>query len=66
MLHVVEGEGEAEIDGETLAWSESDTIAVPTHADVRLANRNPRKPTYLFQVDDAPLHKKLGFYEVVN
>lgn len=66
VLHVVEGEGEAEIDGETLAWSESDTIAVPTHADVRLANRNPRKPTYLFQVDDAPLQKKLGFYEVLN
>ena len=64
VLHVVEGEGQVEIDGATLTWGESDTMAIPTHAQVRIANRRSRSPAFLFQVDDAPLQRKLGFYEV--
>jgi gentisate 1,2-dioxygenase len=64
VLHVVEGEGQVEIDGTTLAWAESDTIAIPTHAKVRIANSRIRSPSFLFQVDDAPLQRKLGIYEV--
>jgi gentisate 1,2-dioxygenase len=64
VLHVVEGSGEAEIDGVTLAWDMSDTLAVPTHARMRIANRSTKAPAFLFQVDDAPLQRKLGFYEV--
>ncbi len=66
VLHVIEGEGEAEVDGVTLAFAESDTVAVPTHAKVLLANRNSRAPAFLFQIDDAPLQRKCGFYEVFN
>jgi gentisate 1,2-dioxygenase len=64
VLHVIEGDGEAEIDGTALGFSDSDTIAVPTHAKVLLANRKTKAPAFLFQVDDAPLQRKCGFYEV--
>ena len=66
VLHVVEGAIEAEIDGTTLQAVESDTLAVPTHAKVKLANRSAAKPAFLFQVDDAPMQRKLGFFEVFN
>lgn len=64
VLHVVNGEGEAEIDGVLLNWNECDTFAVPTHAKVLVTNRSSKSPAFLFQVDDAPLQRKLGFYEV--
>jgi gentisate 1,2-dioxygenase len=66
VLHVVEGEIEAEIDGATLNAGTNDTIAVPTHAKVSVANRSIRAPPFLFQVDDAPMQRKLGFFEVLN
>jgi gentisate 1,2-dioxygenase len=64
VLHVVEGEGEAEVDGVTLSFGDSDVLAIPTHAKVLLANRKTKSPAYLFQIDDAPLQRKCGFYEV--
>jgi gentisate 1,2-dioxygenase len=66
VLHVVEGKVEAEIDSITLRADESDTMAVPTHAKVRIANKSAQKPAFLFQVDDAPMQRKLGFFEVFN
>jgi len=51
------------VDGAQLKFVESDTIAIPTHAHVQLMNRSTSKPCFLFQVDDAPLQRKLGFYE---
>ena len=66
VLHVVEGTGSALIDGVTLAFGDSDTFAVPTHADIRLTNASGKSPAFLFMVDDAPLHRKLGFYEVFD
>lgn len=64
VLHVVEGHGTACIDGVTLGFEEADTMAVPTHSAVQLANGSLSESTYLFIVDDAPLHRKLGFYQV--
>jgi gentisate 1,2-dioxygenase len=66
VLHVVEGEGEADVDGVTFNFGDSDTLAIPTHAKVLLANRNTNAPTFLFQIDDAPLQRKCGFYELFN
>ena len=66
VLHVVEGEVEAEVNGMTLRADESDTMAVPTHAKLRIANRSTQKPAFLFQVDDAPMQRKLGFFEVFD
>ena len=61
VVHVVEGDGESEIDGETLIWGEADTLAIPTHARVR--HRAGSGGACLFHVDDAPLHRALGIYE---
>lgn len=66
VLHVVDGEGEAEVDGVTLSFGDSDTLAIPTHAKVLLANRRSKTPAFLFQIDDAPLQRKCGFYEIFN
>ena len=64
VLHGVEGGGTASIDGATHAFGEADTMAVPTHAEVTLANGSGTQPAFLFMVDDAPLQRKLGIYEV--
>ena len=63
VLKVVEGRGQASIDGNEFDWEQHDIMAVPTHSPVSLANRSAGKPASLFLVDDAPLHRKLGFYE---
>jgi gentisate 1,2-dioxygenase len=65
VLHIVEGEGIATIDGTSLKFSQSDTVAVPTHAEV-LLEPSGAAPTYLFAVDDAPLQRKLGIYQVFD
>jgi gentisate 1,2-dioxygenase len=62
ILHVIEGRGVSQIDGTTIDWTESDTLAVPTHAQVRHRNTGDT-PAFVFHVDDAPLHRKLGVYE---
>ena len=62
VLHVIEGHGEATIDGQLLKFDESDTIAAPTWADIKVRNGGD-KPAFLFLVDDAPMQRKLGFYE---
>ena len=64
VLHVVEGQGTALIDDLTQVFTESDTLAVPTHAQLRLANGSSKSPAFLFMVDDAPLQRRLGIYEV--
>lgn len=63
VLHIVGGEGQALIDGAEFDFAEADTLAAPTHAQVRLAAKG-REPAYLFVVDDAPLQRKLGIYQV--
>lgn len=64
VVHVVSGTGRATIDAATHNFTEADTMAVPTHARVTLENGSADEPAYLFMVDDAPLHRKLGIYEV--
>jgi len=64
VLHVVEGQGEAEVDSVTLSFDDSDILAIPTHAKILLANRRTRSPAFLLQIDDAPLQRKCGFYEI--
>ena len=58
-------EGTAVVDGTEHRFATTDTIAVPTHADVRLANASGKTTAYLFAVDDAPLQRKLGIYEIL-
>lgn len=64
VLHVVDGVGTAVVDDATHRFETADTLAVPTHADLMLINASGTSPAYLFVVDDAPLQRKLGIYEV--
>lgn len=66
VLHVVEGDGQISVDGQVMNWTVNDTMAIPTHARVEIANSSEKKPAFLFQVDDAPMQRKLGFYEVLE
>ena len=63
VAHVIEGAGAGVVDGVTIDWSEADTFAVPTHAEVTLRNASNGAPAFLFLVDDAPLQRRLGIYE---
>lgn len=63
VVHVVDGAGTALVDEATHRFEAADTLAVPTHAEVTLANGSGSAPAYLFVVDDAPLQRKLGIYE---
>lgn len=64
VLHVVQGQGQATVDDAEHSFGDADTLAIPTHARSTLRNTSTREPVYLFMVDDAPLHRKLGIYEV--
>jgi gentisate 1,2-dioxygenase len=63
VLHVVDGAATAFIDDTRHALEPADTLACPTHAEIMLVNASGSQPAYLFMVDDAPLQRKLGFFE---
>jgi gentisate 1,2-dioxygenase len=63
VFHVIEGNGESLVDDTAMKWMESDTFVAPTHAKISLTNSSSKAPAFLFLVDDAPLQRKLGFYE---
>jgi gentisate 1,2-dioxygenase len=63
VLHVIEGEGRADVDGTAMSFEEDDTFVAPTHANITIENGSAKKPLCLFVVDDAPLQRKLAFYE---
>ncbi len=63
VFKVVEGSGKATIDNTGFTWQQHDILAVPTHSEITLINASSDEPAYLFLVDDAPLHRKLGFCE---
>ena len=62
IMHVIEGSGQSIIDDKTIEWSEGDTIAIPTYARIRHRAASG-KPAFVFHVDDAPLHRKIGIFE---
>jgi len=64
IFHAVEGSGEARIDDSDIGWSDADTFAAPTHAEIRIRNGSGRAQAFLFSVDDAPMQRRLGIYEV--
>jgi len=64
VLHVVEGAGEAEIDGVTTRFDPADTLCVPGFARLRVANASGRAPLALICADESPIHRKLGVFEV--
>jgi gentisate 1,2-dioxygenase len=64
VMHVVEGAVTAGVEDALHSAEEADSFAVPTHAVVTLANRSTQSAAYLFVIDDAPLQRKMGIYQV--
>jgi gentisate 1,2-dioxygenase len=65
VVHVVEGRGEAKVNGNEFRFETADTFCAPGFADVYIANRADA-PLYLIVADESPVHRKLGVFEVVE
>ena len=66
VIHVIEGEGQSVIDDNPINWRVGDTFSIPTHANVIHCNKDNNNSSFLFAIDDAPLQRKLGFYQEFN
>lgn len=64
VFHVIEGRARAAVAGANFELAPADTCCAPGYEAVTLENLQSDQPTYLFIVDEAPLHRKLGVYEV--
>lgn len=64
VFHQVEGSSEVTVEATTFAMGEADTCCAPGFAPIALRNRSAQEPAFLFVADEAPLHRKLGLYEV--
>ena len=63
VFHVVQGEGEGEVDGQSLRFAQADTFCAPGAAAVRLRNASSRQPLFLITADESPVQRKLGVFE---
>jgi gentisate 1,2-dioxygenase len=63
VMHAIEGAVDTMIDAQAFRLEVADSVAIPTHARLRIGNASSTKPAFVFLIDDAPLQRKLGFYE---
>ena len=63
VYHVVEGDADADVDGNALRLAVADTFCAPGLARVAITNRSATKPLFLIGADESPVHRKLGYYE---
>jgi gentisate 1,2-dioxygenase len=64
VFHVIEGGADITIDDQHFALGEADTCCAPGYTPITLKNRSASVPAFVFIADEAPLHRKLGVYEV--
>lgn len=62
VFHVVEGSGQSVVNGEVFSWQPGDTFSAPVFASIQ-HTASGKEPARLIRADDAPLQKKLCFYE---
>lgn len=62
LFHAIGGSGTSTIDGVTFAWSAADTLSAPAFAKIR-HRAGEGGPAFLMRIDDAPLQRRLNFYE---
>lgn len=62
VYHIVEGEGETTVEGETFRWGKNDFISIPPWALHSHRISNDASPAIIFEVNDHPTLKKLGFF----
>jgi gentisate 1,2-dioxygenase len=66
VFHIIEGGATIDLEPHRFVLTGADTCCVPGYAPTTITNRSAQDPAYLFIVDDMPLQKKLGVYEVRN
>ncbi len=64
VFHQIEGAAEVTIEEQKFTLAEADTCCAPGYVGVSLRNLSADQPAFLFIADEAPLHRKLGVYEV--
>jgi gentisate 1,2-dioxygenase len=64
VLHQIEGNAQVQVEAQTFTLAEADTCCAPGYIPIALRNLSADQPAYLFMADEAPLHQKLGLYEV--
>ena len=64
VFHVIEGCATVSIDDAAFTLADADTCCAPGFSRVTLQNRSANEPAFVFIADEAPLHRKLGLYEV--
>ncbi|MBL8286497.1 MAG: cupin domain-containing protein [Rubrivivax sp.] len=64
VFHAIEGSVEVQVMAERFTLAEADTCCAPGYEAVTLRNRSPSAAAFVFVADEAPLHRKLGLYEV--
>lgn len=64
VFHAIEGEAKIDAADQAFTLTPADTCCIPGYTPVRLRNASDTEPAFLFIADEAPLHRKLGVYEV--
>lgn len=64
IFHLIEGSAEVQIENNSFELKEADTCCAPGFTPIKVVNKNKDKPAFFFIADEAPLHRKLGLYEV--
>lgn len=64
VFHQIEGHTAVSVAGSAFTLEPADTCCAPGYTAVELSNQSADQPAFLFLADEAPLHRKLGVYEV--
>ena len=64
VFHTIEGGAAVQVEEQCFTLVEADTCCAPGYTAVTLSNTSASAPAFLFIADEAPLHRKLGLYEV--
>ena len=64
VFHQIEGSVEVTVQSQVFALAQADTCCAPGYTAVRLRNGSTEQAAFVFIADEAPLHRKLGVYEV--
>lgn len=64
VFHCIEGGAQVVVASHAFTLDEADTCCAPGYTPLTLVNRSATEPAFLFIADEAPLHRKLGVYEV--
>lgn len=64
VFHVIEGGMDVKVQDQSFTMVEADTCCTPGYTPVTLRNHHAEQATFVFMADEAPLHRKLGVYEV--